>query len=140
METRRSPGVEAPRPAGGRWPWRVLAVVAVLVLAGGGGGWLARASQRSCEGAERALEGVWDEPTKEGIHRAFLATRKPYAETAWRGVDAGLERYTRAWTQMHQDICEATRVRGEQSEQVMELRMKCLERRRVEVKALAEVL
>ncbi len=140
MQTRRSPGVEAPHPAGGRRPWWALGVVALLVLAGGGGVWLAHAPQRSCEGAERALEGVWDEPRKEAIHRAFLATRKPYAETTWRGVDAGLERYTRAWTEMHRETCEATRVRGEQSEQVMGLRMKCLERRRVEVKALAEVL
>ncbi|HZI08202.1 MAG TPA: tetratricopeptide repeat protein, partial [Archangium sp.] len=41
---------------------------------------------------------------------------------------------------MHRDSCEATRVRGEQSEQVMGLRTRCLERRRLEVKELAEVL
>ena len=144
METRRSPGGAAPRPAGSRWPWRAPGVVAGLALVGGGlaggGVWLARGAQRSCEGAERALEGVWDAPRKEAIHRAFLATRKPYAEATWRGVDAGLERYTRAWTEMHRDSCEATRVRGEQSEQVLGLRMKCLERRRLEVKELAEVL
>jgi tetratricopeptide (TPR) repeat protein len=40
----------------------------------------------------------------------------------------------------HTDACAATRVRGEQSEEVMELRMECLDRRRQEVSALVEVL
>jgi tetratricopeptide (TPR) repeat protein len=41
---------------------------------------------------------------------------------------------------MHTDACQATRVRGEQSEEVMQLRMECLDHRREELRALTDVL
>ncbi len=133
MRTRESPGRRL------QVPWVAVGAAAVLVLAGVGV-WLARAPQRSCEGGERALEGVWDASAKEAIRRAFLATRKPYAETTWRGVEKGLEGYTRGWVTMYRDTCEASRERGGESAAVLGPRMQCLERRRQEVKALAEVL
>jgi len=120
-----------------RW-WAVGLATAVVLSAVGV--WWARDSQRSCEGGARALEGVWDAPAKEAIRRAFLATRKPYAETTWRGVEKGLEGYTRHWVELYRTTCEATRGRTGEPEAVPRLRMQCLERRRQEVKALAEVL
>ncbi|MCA9712726.1 MAG: tetratricopeptide repeat protein, partial [Myxococcales bacterium] len=41
---------------------------------------------------------------------------------------------------MHREACEATRIRGEQSEGVLDLRMACLDRRRQELHALVDVL
>jgi tetratricopeptide (TPR) repeat protein len=40
---------------------------------------------------------------------------------------------------MHVDACRATRVRGEQSEEVLDLRMSCLEQRHDELKALTDL-
>jgi tetratricopeptide (TPR) repeat protein len=116
-----------------------VAVTATLVLAGVGV-WRVRAPRHSCESGERVLEGVWDAPAKDAIRRAFLATRKPYAETTWRGVEKGLEGYTRSWEELYRGTCEALEGRGDEPEAVLVPRMKCLERRRQEVKALAEVL
>ena len=38
-----------------------------------------------------------------------------------------LDDYAGRWATMHADACEATRVRGEQPESVMQLRMSCLD-------------
>jgi tetratricopeptide (TPR) repeat protein len=55
-------------------------------------------------------------------------------------VLAIFDRYGRDWTAMHRASCEATRVRGEQSEQTLDLRMDCLADRRRALDAAAGVL
>jgi hypothetical protein len=44
------------------------------------------------------------------------------------------------WTAMHEQTCRATRIDGHQPEQVMTVRMACLDQRREEVRALTKVL
>src|SRR5207253_7114362 len=89
-----------------------------------------------CRGAERKLAGVWDDGQKNAVRGAFRSTRVPYAETTWSGVVSSLDRYTQGWTAAHTEACEATRVRGEQSEQVLDRRMQCLDDRLSDVRAL----
>ncbi|TSC32339.1 serine/threonine-protein kinase [Corallococcus sp. Z5C101001] len=93
-----------------------------------------------CQGSERHLMGVWDEATREATHRAFLATRAPDAEASFQAVSVALERWTSDWTREHQQACEATRVFGEQSEQVLGLRMACLDQRLGELSRLTTAL
>lgn len=50
-----------------------------------------------------------------------------------------LDRYGEAWAAMHREAC-LSNVRGEQSSELLDLRMACLERRRGEVRALVTVL
>jgi tetratricopeptide (TPR) repeat protein len=50
-----------------------------------------------------------------------------------------LDRYVGAWSGMYTDVCEATHVRGEQSDEVLDLRMSCLDERLRRVKALTDV-
>jgi tetratricopeptide (TPR) repeat protein len=95
---------------------------------------------RLCGGAERKLAGVWDDSRRDALRRAFVATNKPFAEAAWRGVVAALDAHTQTWVGMHEDACKATRVRGEQSEALLDLRVRCLTQRLGEVKALVDVL
>jgi tetratricopeptide (TPR) repeat protein len=71
---------------------------------------------------------------------AFLATKRPYAQDAFDGAARALDAYTSAWVAMHTEACEATRVRGEQSAELLDLRMECLSRRLDETRALTEVL
>jgi tetratricopeptide (TPR) repeat protein len=89
-----------------------------------------------CKGAERKLEGVWDSGRKQAIRNAFLATGKPYAEDAWQGTQRALDAYGQSWVTMHTQACEATRLRGEQSEQLLDIRMQCLGQRLKEMRAL----
>jgi eukaryotic-like serine/threonine-protein kinase len=95
-------------------------------------------------GAQR-LNGVWEgaetrlSARKLAIHRAFAATHLPYAETAFNGVHQLLDRYVGAWTAMYADACHATHSRGEQSAEVLDLRMSCLSERLGRVKALTDL-
>jgi tetratricopeptide (TPR) repeat protein/tRNA A-37 threonylcarbamoyl transferase component Bud32 len=116
-----------------------LGLLALLVAVGVGASLVNQRSNRLCGGAERKLAGVWDGDRKEAVHRAFLATGKPYAEGAWQGVERALDAHAAAWVAMHEDACTATRVRGEQSEALLDLRVRCLGQRLDEMKALVDV-
>jgi tetratricopeptide (TPR) repeat protein len=82
---------------------------------------------------------VWDEARKREAHDKFLATHIAHAPHVFATAAAVLDRYAQAWTQMHVDACEATRVRGEQSEELLDLRMECLAQRLGDLKARAEL-
>jgi serine/threonine protein kinase len=94
--------------------------------------------QRACRGAEHLLEGVWDDAARAAGKKAFDATRKTYAPLAWDHSQKEMDAYALAWTKARTEACEATRLRGEQPEAVMAARFECLERRRVELGALAQ--
>src|SRR5262249_9470034 len=55
-------------------------------------------------------------------------------------VQQRLDRYAAAWAGMHTDACEATHLRGEQSAELLDLRMECLARRRDALSTLSELL
>lgn len=111
-----------------RWGWRALAVA-------GGGLVIASALvvQRQrvgvCRGAEQRLAGVWDAPARDAVAASFARTGVPYAADAARTVTRALDDYARAWIDQRTVACEATRIRGEQSEELLDLRMQCLDER-----------
>src|SRR5262249_21925004 len=70
-------------------------------------------------------------------HAAFAATGLPYAADAWDKVTRHLDGYGAAWVGGHTDACLATRVRGEQSERALDLRMVCLGQRLAGLRAAA---
>ena len=92
-----------------------------------------------CRGAEAKLAGVWDAERKDAVQRAFLAVQKPFAADAWSGVQRALDAYATAWVATRTEACEATRVRGEQSDQILGLRMACLDDRAAALNAVSEV-
>jgi tetratricopeptide (TPR) repeat protein/predicted Ser/Thr protein kinase len=121
---------------------RALAAASVAIgLEAVGIGYRQVAYQQSqiCKGAERKLAGVWDEERRGAVSAAFLATAKPFAADAFRGVERALDAYSQGWVAMHTDACAATRLRGEQSEELLDLRMQCLSERRRELKSLVEI-
>jgi tetratricopeptide (TPR) repeat protein len=105
-------------------------------------GWRARMLERArvCQGAGGQLSGIWDEARKRAVHAAFTATGKSYAEPVFRSTSAALDGYARTWAAMRTEACEATRVRGEQSDGLLDLRMQCLEHRREELQVLTDQL
>jgi tRNA A-37 threonylcarbamoyl transferase component Bud32/tetratricopeptide (TPR) repeat protein len=97
-----------------------------------------------CTGGGARLAGIWEPgpaitERKAEIHRAFAASGKSYAEQAFTGVARLLDQYVLRWTGMYTDACEATHVRGEQSAEVLDLRMTCLNEHLGNVRALSEV-
>jgi tetratricopeptide (TPR) repeat protein len=57
----------------------------------------------------------------------------------FQSAATALDAYAREFVRMHTEACEATRVRGEQTEGVLELRMSCLDRRLKELGGLTSV-
>jgi tetratricopeptide (TPR) repeat protein len=80
-----------------------------------------------CTGSERAFEGVWDGPQRESVERAFRASGH---DAALAYVVRTLDDYRASWVRAEVDTCVATRVRGAQSERLLDLRMACLDDRR----------
>ena len=137
----RWPSMDALLAALGRepvaWQLRALVVVGVLLLTASAAA-LARAPVRPppCPDASAKLHGVWDPTQRQRVQSAFLATGVAYAEAAWRGVSQALDSYSQAWLRMRAEACEATHLRGEQSAELLDLRMQCLEKQRQALQAL----
>jgi tetratricopeptide (TPR) repeat protein/predicted Ser/Thr protein kinase len=93
-----------------------------------------------CSGAAEQLAEAWGPDRREEAHRAFEATALPYAEMAWSATSERLDAFAADWTDMYTEACEATAVRAEQSERVLDLRMACLHRAKVELEATSRVL
>jgi serine/threonine protein kinase len=97
------------------------------------------AADPPCRGAERKLAGAWDDARKQAVHAAFTASGGANAEDAYRRTRAALDDYARGWVAMHTDACEATQVRGEQSAEMLDLRVECLGERLEELRAQVDV-
>ena len=90
-----------------------------------------------CDGAEARLTGVWDAPRRAMIDAAL---RRQGDAVAAGTVVHLLDRYAAAWVAMHTQSCRATRVLGEQSAELLDLRTQCLDRRLAEVRYLTDLL
>lgn len=127
-----------------RRAWRARAVGALAVGAAGLGVFGAlRMSEPPaplCQGGPAKFAEAWSEAKQRAIRERFLGTGLPYAEHTWAEVSRAIDAYGRSWSAMHTEACEATRVRGEQSDEALSLRMLCLDRRLAEVSALTDVL
>jgi serine/threonine protein kinase/tetratricopeptide (TPR) repeat protein len=132
-------------PAVARRRWLVGASTALIAAAVAFG--VSRnleARHSPCEGGPAKLAGIWEPglaptPRKLAVRAAFRATGKGYAEQTFETVRRALDRYAGDWAHTYRDACEATAVRGEQSADVLDLRMSCLQDRLSSVKALVDV-
>ena len=93
-----------------------------------------------CRGAAGQLAGAWDPPTRQAVSTAFEQSHVPYAKDVLAAVSRTLDARAQAWTAMNVEACEATRIRGAQSEALLDRRMACLGRRLEELRALTAVL
>jgi tetratricopeptide (TPR) repeat protein/predicted Ser/Thr protein kinase len=125
-------------PSARRRRWLAAAAAGAL-LAGTSAGVLGYQRQL-CRGAEAKLAGVWDEARRSQVQAALVGTGASFAPGVWLYVRSTLDAYAQAWARQHTEACEATTLRGEQSAQVMDLRMACLHRARVALDAAAQVL
>src|SRR5690606_31472758 len=63
-----------------------------------------------CQNSEAELDEIWDGTRRAAIERAFAGTGLPYAGDVFETTAEELDRYAAAWTRMHRETCEATRV------------------------------
>src|SRR5262249_53952590 len=93
-----------------------------------------------CTGARSAWGETWSEATRPAALEAFRNSGRPDADALFVRVDEALDVYRGAWVAMHEDACRATRVRGEQSDAMLDLRLQCLDDRRKLAHALTRTL
>lgn len=93
-----------------------------------------------CSGGEGQLDEVWNDDSRASVSTAILATEVPYAEHTRAGVVERLDAFGEAWVEGYTEACEASQVRREQSAEVMDLRMACLDQKRRELRAAVDVL
>jgi eukaryotic-like serine/threonine-protein kinase len=92
-----------------------------------------------CGGAEERLAAVWNPTVAAEAQRAFAASGLPQAEALWGRVARALDERGAAWARARRDACEATRVRGEQSDEMLDLRMACLDGQLIQQRELVDL-
>jgi tetratricopeptide (TPR) repeat protein len=117
-------------PAKRRRRWlRVGVAAAALPLALIVGITLERRDSQMCQGASKNLTAVWDDATRRALKERVLATGAPAAEATFERLARIFDTYAHDWVVHRTEACEATRIRGEQSDAMLSLRMDCLDRR-----------
>lgn len=111
-----------------------IAVFAWVFSVSGGDG------ESPCGRAAERLDGVWNEDIKTEMRNGFLASGREHADATYKRASEVVDAYAESWRTMRIETCQATRVRGEQSQQLLDLRMQCLERRLGQADALIRVL
>ncbi|MCX4242454.1 serine/threonine-protein kinase [Paraliomyxa miuraensis] len=109
---------------------------AVALCTALGGYWWPRDSMASPCAVD---EAPWTVQERARVHDALLE-RSTTDSWAIGPSMAVLDQRAHTWTAARKDTCEATLVRGEQSSEVMDLRVACLERQRVQFSSIRSAL
>jgi tetratricopeptide (TPR) repeat protein len=118
----------------------IVVVGALVAIASGAVIWKLRDGgsetvPKRCDGGEAAFASAWNAERRQSLRDALAKAKTPSAP-----LEAELDRYGATWSLQHADACRATRIRGDQTEAMLDLRMVCLERRRQAVVALLDVV
>ncbi|MEM9459591.1 MAG: serine/threonine-protein kinase [Myxococcota bacterium] len=125
-------------PARQRWRWALGG--SLVVLGGGLGlGWWSM-QPPACQDAAAQLEGAWGDLSREVVHDALLRAGGDHPQHTWTRVEQRLDEYATHWGEAYAEACEQTHVRAEVPPAVLDLRMACLRRARVELGAAAVAL
>src|SRR5262249_23261227 len=96
--------------------------------------------QLRCRGAPHRLRGGWGARGERPGRAGVLAPGARPADERYAAVERTLDGYARAWIDLDQHACTATRVDHEQSYELYDLRMACLGQRLGELRAFTELL
>jgi tetratricopeptide (TPR) repeat protein len=127
-------------PRSQRTTSRALAGVMLASLALPGAAPSATHGTAACNVDTTPFRGVWDATLREGVEQSFRATGQGNAAEAFELIARRLDTFEQQWLATRRSSCEATLVRGDQTEQVMALRASCLDRALAGTKALVGTL
>jgi tetratricopeptide (TPR) repeat protein/tRNA A-37 threonylcarbamoyl transferase component Bud32 len=128
-------------PARARRRWAT-GIATGMTIVGFAWGWSAFADDagRECKADAATFDTTWAEARAQNVREAFDATGVPFAAASFASVSSQLDQYANQWTTMYEDACKATYDRGEESEELLHLRLDCLDQRRRETDAVVTVL
>ncbi len=93
-----------------------------------------------CPAPDDVLAPDWTSARGDAVAEAIEGTAVPYAADTAVRVTRGLQTYAQQWTQLHHEICVATKVRAEQTAAAMAMQMSCLRRARMRLATAVEFL
>ena len=99
-----------------------------------------RRPENLCRDSEERLASVFGPARQQEIAAAFGRSGKAFAGETARALIARLAAWGHSWAEQRRDACEATHHRGEQSADLLDRRMLCLDRRLDELAASASLL
>lgn len=117
---------------------RVLAVAAVVLFVVSLGGALGLAQQRrlaSCSGGDGRVAAVFGADVRAAVKKHLDAS---FPAEAAKAQLALLDGWAASWRTLRRDVCVATRVRGEQSDELFTLKTLCLDRQMAHFAAVVE--
>ena len=126
--------------AGSKRATRVLAVGSSAIVIAGAFALASRQEAAPCEGADALVAEAWSPSARAEVEGAFAASGVSFADDALAYATTQLDAYATSWVEQWTDACEATNVRGEQSTDLLDRRMACLDRAKVELAATVDVL
>ena len=117
-----------------------VALIAAIVLVLGGGvfAFAARpAAAAPCSAIGQPFDAMWSAPVRATIQAGFIgAAPAELAQSTWLRVVPKIDAWGQDWVDLRRHTCQATHVGGEQSAELMDRRMACLEDRRRELAAV----
>ncbi len=93
-----------------------------------------------CTDGETRWATVWSASRASDLEARAVTAEHAYTGRAWPKIASQVEQWGEAWTREYQEACEATKVRHEQSENIMQGRLHCLSRQLVRIDATLESL
>jgi len=127
-------------PSSRRSHWvSALAGIGLVAAVAIGGQRLATNQRAVCDGGPARAATAWGPQQRSAVENAFHSSGQKRSHQVFAQMASLLDSYVARWTSMYTEACEATRVRGEQSAEVLDLRMECLNERLASVRALTMV-
>ncbi|HWB78086.1 MAG TPA: serine/threonine-protein kinase, partial [Nannocystaceae bacterium] len=93
-----------------------------------------------CAKPEERIAEVWNDARAETVANALVATERAHARHTSEGLRTRVDRYASSWIASWTAACTATHERHEQSAELLDLRMACLDARREQLDALLRLL
>ncbi len=135
LELDRDPERTRRRIAIGAGAGAIVAGIAALVT------WkMAPSGAPTCDDGGDRIAAVWGPGPQDDIAKNASRLEVPWGDVAVAAFGEGVDRWAAGWKAMHLEACRATRIRGEQSQEALDLRMSCLDHRLREMGALIGVM
>jgi tetratricopeptide (TPR) repeat protein len=115
----------------------VAAMLGIPVL---GGLWaVAGRSAPACVDRPERIDALWNDARRATVDQAFNASGSGNVDRAREAMNERLDAFVESWAAEYRSACEATHVLGEQSAELLDLRVACLDRRLRDVDALVSL-
>ncbi|MEM6295993.1 MAG: serine/threonine-protein kinase [Myxococcota bacterium] len=98
------------------------------------------AAPQPCSGAADAVSDVWSEARRTSIATRFADEANALGTRIWTDTAQRFDTYASRWAGARTDACEATRVRGEQSDELLDRRIACYDRQLTQLDATLNAL